>query len=103
MSSAAIALIIGAGPNIGHNAARALVSKGYKVALASRSAKKDDSGSNQFNFQVDLANPSSVPELFAKVKESLGTPSVVVYNGECDDRSAFTCNLPRCDSLCCHP
>jgi NAD(P)-dependent dehydrogenase (short-subunit alcohol dehydrogenase family) len=83
MSTQPIALIIGAGPNIGQHAADTLVSKGYKVALASRSAKQDDSDSNQFNFQVDLANPSSIPELFSKVKAALGAPSVVIYNGEC--------------------
>jgi NAD(P)-dependent dehydrogenase (short-subunit alcohol dehydrogenase family) len=81
MSSQAVALIVGAGPNVGQHVARALASKGYKDALASRSTKNDDIGSNLFNFQIDLANPSSIPELFSKVKEALGTPSVVVYNG----------------------
>ena len=82
MPSSPVALILGAGPNVGQHVARALAAKGYKVAHASRSVKRDDSASNQSNFQVDLSNPLSVPELFAKVKEALGTPSVVVYNGE---------------------
>ncbi|KAF1934492.1 hypothetical protein EJ02DRAFT_449069 [Clathrospora elynae] len=62
----------------------------YKVALASRSVNKDDVGSNQFNFQIDLSNPSSIAELFTKVKEALGIPSVVVYN-----TSASTHNDPK--------
>lgn len=82
MSNQAVALIIGAGPNIGHHVALAL-SKGYKVALASRSTKKDEEGLNRFHFQVDLVNPSSLPALFSDVKKVLGTPSVVIYNGKC--------------------
>jgi NAD(P)-dependent dehydrogenase (short-subunit alcohol dehydrogenase family) len=82
MSNHPVALILGAGPNVGQHVSRALVAKGYKVALASRSGNKGEDAANQLDFKVDLSIPSSVPELFVKVKEALGIPSVVVYNGD---------------------
>lgn len=81
MSSAKVVLILGSGPNIGHSVSRAFAAKGYKVALASRSVKQEDNNAEQINFQVDLSNPPTVSELFAKVKETVGVPSVVIYNG----------------------
>lgn len=81
MSSQKVALILGSGPNIGQSVSRAFAAKGYKVALASRSVKAEDNNDDQINFQVDLSNPPTVSELFAKVKDTVGIPSVVVYNG----------------------
>ncbi|KAF2024247.1 putative short-chain dehydrogenase [Setomelanomma holmii] len=80
MSKHPVVLILGAGPNVGQHVSRAFAARGYKVALASRSVKNKDSPSDQVNLQVDLSNPSSIPELFAQVKDQLGLPSVVVYN-----------------------
>jgi NAD(P)-dependent dehydrogenase (short-subunit alcohol dehydrogenase family) len=82
MSASPIILILGSGANIGHHVARAFSAKGYKVALASRSLKAEDSTSDQLNIPTDLSDPESVASAFAKVKSSLGLPSVVVYNGE---------------------
>ncbi|KAF2818405.1 putative short-chain dehydrogenase [Ophiobolus disseminans] len=90
MSNQLVALILGAGPNVGQHLSRALAIKGYKVALASRSGRQDDSAPGQTSFQVDLSDPSTVAELFAKVKETLGIPSVVVYNA-----AAGTLNQPK--------
>lgn len=80
MSYQKVALIVGSGPNIGQSVANAFAAKGYKVALASRNAKKADNA-EQSSFQVDLSVPSTVPDLFKQVKEQVGTPSVVIYNG----------------------
>ncbi|KAH8725389.1 hypothetical protein GQ44DRAFT_681122 [Phaeosphaeriaceae sp. PMI808] len=97
MASHAIALILGYGPNIGQHVSRAFAAKGYKVAVASRSLKEEDKASNQLSFQADLSNPSSVQELFAKVKEALGVPSVVIYNAAAatsnDPKSTFSLSL----------
>lgn len=81
MSSRKVVLILGSGPNIGGSVSRAFAAKGYTVALASRSVKAEDNNAGQVNFQVDLTDPPQVSELFAKVKETVGIPSVVVYNG----------------------
>ncbi|KAJ5319296.1 hypothetical protein MYU51_013483 [Penicillium brevicompactum] len=75
-----VILILGAGPNIGINVARVFAAKGYKVALASRSLKDQESTVDQLNIHSDLSNPDSVVDAFSKVKTALGTPSVVVYN-----------------------
>ncbi|KAJ5353772.1 hypothetical protein N7541_006336 [Penicillium brevicompactum] len=75
-----VILILGAGPNIGINVARVFAAKGYKVALASRSLKDQESTADQLNIPSDLSNPDSVVDAFSKVKAALGTPSVVVYN-----------------------
>ena len=80
-STSPVLLILGAGANVGAHVARSFAAKGYKVALASRSAKPDPSNPDQFNVASDLSDPSSVVDTFSKVKSSLGHPSVVVYNG----------------------
>ena len=76
-----VVLILGSGANVGQSVTKAFVAKGYKVASASRSAKEDASSSDVTNITADLSDPGSVAQVFSKVKSSLGTPSVVVYNG----------------------
>lgn len=77
-----VVLILGSGPNIGQHVARAFAAKGYKVALASRRLKEEDSTVDQVNIPSDLSDPDSVIGVFSKVKALLGLPSVVVYNGK---------------------
>ncbi|KAJ5516053.1 hypothetical protein N7527_007613 [Penicillium freii] len=85
-----VILILGSGPNIGQHVARAFAAKGYKVALASRSLKEEDSNDDQVHISADLSDPHSVKDIFSKVKGSLGLPSVVVYNA-----AATTSNNPE--------
>lgn len=80
-TSSPILLILGAGSNVGASVAKAFAEKGYKIALASRTVKKEDSNPNEFHIACDLSDPLSVLDVFTKVKETLGIPSVVVYNG----------------------
>jgi len=54
-STSPVILILGAGPNIGQAVARTFASKGYKVALASRSLKEADSTDNQLNITADFS------------------------------------------------
>jgi hypothetical protein len=76
-----VALILGAGPGIGQSVARAFASKGYSVAVASRTAKEVQS--DQQHITVDLSKPEAVPGVFETVREKLGSaPGVVVYNGK---------------------
>lgn len=77
-----VILIFGAGPNIGQAVARTFASKGYKVALAARSLREEDSTDKQLNITSDLANSDDVVNAFTKVKKALGIPSVVVCNGK---------------------
>lgn len=66
---------------VGQAVARIFASKGYKVAVASRSLKEADSTANQLNITSDFSNPDDIIHAFTRVKKELGTPSVVVYNG----------------------
>ncbi|KAJ5314752.1 uncharacterized protein N7443_001636 [Penicillium atrosanguineum] len=79
-----VLLILGAGSNVG-----ASVAKGYKVALASRKAKEEDSSLNQLHIACDLSDPTSVPYIFAKIRKTLGVPSVVVYNAVAAPQADF--------------
>ncbi|KAK6379049.1 hypothetical protein LTS17_006752 [Exophiala oligosperma] len=83
METTKVALIFGAGPNIGRHVADALSEKGYKVALASRTNHGTDQYKrNQIHIPIDLTRPENVPGVFDQVKNEFGTfPSVVVYNG----------------------
>jgi NAD(P)-dependent dehydrogenase (short-subunit alcohol dehydrogenase family) len=76
-----IAFIIGAGKRIGAGAADVLQSKGYRVALAARSLKQEDSTSDRLHVPVDLANTESIAPAFASLRKQWGEPSVVFYNG----------------------
>lgn len=82
LSTSPVILILGAGPNIGQAVARIFASKGYKVALASRSLKEVDSTDNELNITCDFANSDDVVTAFNMVKKVFGIPSVVVYNGK---------------------
>ena len=85
MSSASpVLLILGAGSNIGQHVCRAFLAKGYKVALTSRTLNEEESTADKLNISSDLSDPNSVAKVFTKVKESLGLPSVVIYNGDHD-------------------
>jgi hypothetical protein len=98
-----IVLIFGAGANIGSHIARTFAAKGYKVALSSRSIRNDDSTTNFLNVRGDMSDPNSVDDVFTKVRETLGQPSVVVYNGQ-SSQPAPCCRpipcLTKHDSRC---
>jgi len=80
-STSPVILILGAGPNIGQAVARTFASRGYKVALASRSLNEADSTDNQLNISSDFASSDDVVNAFKSVNKVFGIPSVVVYNG----------------------
>ena len=80
-SPSPVALILGAGANVGQNVGRAFLAKGYRIALASRSLREEDSSPSQVHIRGDFTDPASVAEIFAKVQSQLEAPSVVIYNG----------------------
>lgn len=78
-----VALVFGYGPRVGAGVARAFADQGYKVAVVSRSNKTaEESDNDYFSIKADLSDAFNVEGVFATVKEELGTPSVVVYNGK---------------------
>jgi NAD(P)-dependent dehydrogenase (short-subunit alcohol dehydrogenase family) len=80
-STSPVILILGAGPHVGFDVARTFASNGYKVAVAARSLKEEDSSAEQLNIKSDFAKPEDIASVFTKTKEVLGIPSVVFYNG----------------------
>lgn len=77
-----VAIILGYGPRVGVDVAKALAENGFKVAVVSRSGKLSESAVNYLQFQANLADPNSLEDVFAKFIRELGHPSVVVYNGK---------------------
>lgn len=81
--STKIVLILGAGARTGRSSALEFSSRGYQVAVASRSLE-DGSFNKEGHLQLrlDLSHPDAIEESFAKVKGVFGRPpSVVIYNG----------------------
>jgi NAD(P)-dependent dehydrogenase (short-subunit alcohol dehydrogenase family) len=83
-----VALVIGAGPNIGQAVVRMFASKGFKIGVAARSVKEADSTDNQLNIPSDFTKTEDVINAFDKVKKAFGIPSVVIYNGKNSPSSA---------------
>ena len=77
---APIVFIIGAGPGIGLSTAGLFKEKGYTVATGSRKPTSDHDES--FHVKVDATQQSSIQEAFARVNAELGTPTIVIYNGQ---------------------
>jgi NAD(P)-dependent dehydrogenase (short-subunit alcohol dehydrogenase family) len=75
-----VALIFGAGARIGRSVAKDFGAKGFKVALASRSLKAEDSTADELHIPTDCGDTQSIIDAFAKVKSVFGPPNVVVYN-----------------------
>ena len=76
-----VLLILGAGSGIGISVAKKFASQGYKVALAARSIQNGTDEDGYLRLKIDFADTEAVRKVFTKVRETLGIPSVVVYNG----------------------
>ncbi|KAI8937631.1 hypothetical protein NX059_005336 [Plenodomus lindquistii] len=72
-------LILGSGPRIGSSIAQHFLTLSYNVAVASRTGTTPSP--SILGLTADFTNPSSIPPLFAAVKQKFGTPpNIVVYN-----------------------
>ncbi len=76
-----IILVIGAGPNISAAIAKKFSEHTYKFALAARSVSSGLQSDGTLHIKADLSIPKKVPPIFHSVRENLGIPSIVVYNG----------------------
>jgi NAD(P)-dependent dehydrogenase (short-subunit alcohol dehydrogenase family) len=83
-----IAVVTGAGSGIGRSIARALSEEGAKVVLVDIDGIKAEqvaaeirsNGGNTQSFKADVADPSSVDDLRAFVRETYGTLGILVNN-----------------------
>ncbi|KAM0258471.1 hypothetical protein ACHAQJ_003810 [Trichoderma viride] len=98
VSQKGIALILGAGSNVGQALSSAFSQAGYKVALVSRSAK-ESSSDKQISLAADLTKPEAVPSIFESVRQKFGAdPNVVIYNAAAltppsDSKNPFTIDI----------
>jgi len=82
MASKPVALVLGAGPNLGASIVTSLTKLGYRIATASRNGTGAiDPSTGTLSLRADFATPSSIPPLFSEIKQNFSTsPSVVIYN-----------------------
>ena len=75
-----ILLILGAGNRVGLLTASYFAQRGYRVAVVSRSISAAENP-GYLTINADLADPGTVGTVFTTVREKLGEPNVIVYNG----------------------
>ncbi|KAH6671353.1 hypothetical protein B0J14DRAFT_640318 [Halenospora varia] len=80
MSPPKVALILGAGLNVGLSVAKEFGKNGYKVALVARNPSEELSKVADLVIKADFSDPSSLSGVFAEVKSKLGVPKFVAYN-----------------------
>ncbi|KZV85489.1 hypothetical protein EXIGLDRAFT_841467 [Exidia glandulosa HHB12029] len=73
-----VALILGAGANVGKGVAQQLKSQGYTVVVGSRSATKVDGTSHAV--KLDVTQPETIKAAFAETEKFAGPPNVVAFN-----------------------
>ncbi|AKU97520.1 putative short chain dehydrogenase [Labilithrix luteola] len=81
-------LVCGYGPGISNAVARRFGAEGFAVALVGRNREKLETAARSFEekglaargFPADLADPSAMPALVARVRDELGSVAVVHWN-----------------------
>jgi NAD(P)-dependent dehydrogenase (short-subunit alcohol dehydrogenase family) len=84
----AVAVVVGIGPGLGAAAARRFARGGFAVALVARGEEKlvpvkaeiEEAGGVARGFACDTTDAAAVKGAFARIREELGAPSVLVYN-----------------------
>ncbi|KAI1377982.1 hypothetical protein F4677DRAFT_458729 [Hypoxylon crocopeplum] len=80
MPAPPVLLFLGAGKKLGTQVPTVFAEAGYKIAVVARTRKEEFESSGYYQVQADFNNPECIPEIFAKVREDVGIPTVVVYN-----------------------
>lgn len=98
-----IAVVTGSTSNIGKAIATRLSADGYRVVVTSRhgeeaSAVAESLPRDAASFELDLANPDAIEELFGFVDELPGDLSALVNNAAyADNESVLECDLEQWD------
>lgn len=82
-STSRVALIFGAGSNVGAGLVKGFLGAGYRVATVSRSGPTAAAGpakdSSTYSIQADVSDPKAIPGVFAQLASAkLPFPSVVM-------------------------
>jgi NAD(P)-dependent dehydrogenase (short-subunit alcohol dehydrogenase family) len=87
-AKSAVAVVVGVGPGLGAAAARRFARGGFAVALMARGEDKlapvkaaiEKEGGVARGFPCDTTDAAGVKSAFARIREELGAPSVLIYN-----------------------
>lgn len=80
-TSSRVALIFGAGANVGASLVKGFLGAGYRVATVSRSNRPTPTPASTLSIQADLSDPSGVPGVFTQLHDAgWPAPSVVIWN-----------------------
>ncbi len=84
MAAKKVAAVIGYGPGIGHSCAALWASKGYAVALVSRTASKLETATTQIPgsaaFPCDITDNAALTTTMKSIAEKLGPVDTLLYN-----------------------
>ena len=84
MAARKVAAVIGYGPGIGHSCAALWASKGYAVALVSRTASKLETAATQIPnsaaFPCDITDNAALKTTMTAISEQLGPVDTLLYN-----------------------
>jgi NAD(P)-dependent dehydrogenase (short-subunit alcohol dehydrogenase family) len=88
MSERKVAVVVGVGPGLGASVARRFAREGYALGLMARGMDKltpvqtaiTAAGGVALSVPSDATDAASVGAAFARMRESLGAPDVLVYN-----------------------
>ena len=84
MTTRPVCVVTGVGPGTGLAVARRFAAGGYAVAMMARSAEALAGFAREtpeaHSVPADVADPASVDAAFARVRETLGAPTVLVHN-----------------------
>ena len=80
-----VAVVVGAGPGMGMALARRFGDEGYALGLIARDASKlgnaiTEAGLKAMALSADASDEAALRSAFARIRETLGNPDVLLYN-----------------------
>jgi len=103
MSESRVAAVVGAGPGLGAAVARRFAREGWATALVARrletvkptEAAIANAGGRALSVAADTTDEAAVRGAFARIREHLGAPGVLVYNAGAFYMSGILDTSPR--------
>ena len=88
-----LVLVTGVGPGTGKAIVEGFAAKGYTVAMLARSEQRLNdiakSTPNTHSFVCDVADASRLTEVLAEIRDSLGSPKIVIHNAVGAERGTY--------------
>jgi len=88
-----LVLVTGVGPGTGKAIVECFAAKGYTVAMLARSEQRLNdiakSTPNTHSFVCDVADASRLTEVLAEIRDSLGSPKIVIHNAVGAERGTY--------------